>query len=77
VTGFPPCLKDGTYAAWFKTSLGQGTGIAHVAEGKIWGRDSIMTYSGTCGIDGVRFTANIMTKRHTAGHTVFGSNDDL
>jgi hypothetical protein len=36
-----------------------------------------MTYSGTCGIDGVRFTANIMTKRHTAGHTVFGSNDDL
>jgi hypothetical protein len=36
-------LKDGTYAAWFKTPLGQGTGIAHVADGKIWGRDSIMS----------------------------------
>jgi hypothetical protein len=36
-------LKDGTYAAWFKTPLGNGTGIAHVADGEIWGRDSIMT----------------------------------
>lgn len=33
-------LKDGTYAAWFKTALGQGTGIVHLAHGKIWGRDS-------------------------------------
>jgi hypothetical protein len=41
-------LKDGTYAAWFKTPQGQGTGIAHVVDGKIWGRDSVMTYSGTC-----------------------------
>ena len=30
-------LRDGTYAAFFKTSLGsQGTGIAQVADGKIW-----------------------------------------
>jgi hypothetical protein len=29
-----PLLKDGTYAAWFKTPLGEGTGIAHVADGK-------------------------------------------
>ena len=28
----PPMRKDGTYAAWFKTPLGQGTGIAHVAD---------------------------------------------
>lgn len=70
-------LKDGTYAAWFKTPLGQGTGIAHVAEGTLWGRDSIMNYNGTCEVEGVRFTAHIRTKRHTAGHTVFGSNDDL
>jgi hypothetical protein len=27
-------LKDGTYSAFFKTPLGQGTGIAHVADGK-------------------------------------------
>jgi hypothetical protein len=69
-------LKNGTYAAWFKTPLGQGTGIAHVADGKIWGRDSIMTYSGTCEVDGDRFTAIISIKRHTEGHaTVFGADD--
>lgn len=73
---FLPMLKDGTYAAWFKTPLGQGTGIAHVADGKIWGRDNIMTYDGTCEVDGDRFTATITTKRHTEGlPTVFG--DDL
>ena len=30
-------LKDGTYAAWYKTPLDQGTGIVHVADGQIWG----------------------------------------
>jgi hypothetical protein len=69
-------LKDGTYAAWFKTPLGQGTGIAHVADGKIWGSDSIMTYSGSCEVDGDRFTAIVSIKRHTEGHaTVFGIDD--
>jgi hypothetical protein len=71
-----PMLKDGTYAAWFKTRLGQGTGIVHVAHGKIWGRDNVMIYDGTCEVDGNRFTATVTTKRHTEGlPTVFG--DDL
>ncbi|WP_156438155.1 hypothetical protein [Bradyrhizobium valentinum] len=69
-------LRDGTYAAWFKTPLGQGTGIAHVAEDRIRGRDSIMIYSGTCEVDGDRFTAVVTIKRHTEGHaTVFGTDD--
>ena len=69
-------LKNGTYAAWFKTPLGQGTGLAHVADGKIWGRDSIMTYSGSCEVEGDRFTAILSTKRHSEGHaTVFGADD--
>ncbi|MGY3425110.1 hypothetical protein ACVWZW_005614 [Bradyrhizobium sp. F1.13.4] len=50
-------LKDGTYAAWYKTPLDQGTGIVHVADGQIWGCDSLMTYHGSCNIDGDRFTA--------------------
>ncbi|WP_420967093.1 hypothetical protein [Bradyrhizobium sp. B120] len=70
-------LKDGTYAAWFKTPLGQGAGVAHVAEGKIWGRDSIMTYSGTCEVDGDRFTAIVSTERHTEGHATVFDADDL
>ncbi|WFU20439.1 hypothetical protein [Bradyrhizobium sp. CB3481] len=69
-------LPDGTYAAWFKTPLGQGTGIAHVQDGKIGGGDSIMSYSGSCEVDGDRFTAIITTKRHTEGHaTVFGADE--
>ncbi len=71
-------LKDGTYAAWFKTPHGQGTGIVHVAHGRIWGRDGIMTYDGTCEVDDTRFTASITTKRHTEGlPTVFGDDQEV
>ncbi|WGS23338.1 MULTISPECIES: hypothetical protein [unclassified Bradyrhizobium] len=69
-------LKDGTYAAWFRTPLGEGTGIVHFADGKLWGRDSIMLYSGTYEVAGDRFSAIVTTKRHTEGHaTVFGVDD--
>lgn len=71
-------LKDGTYAAWYNTPLDQGTGIVHVADGQIWGRDSLMTYHGSCKIDGDRFSATVSTKRHTDGRaTVFGVDDEL
>jgi hypothetical protein len=71
-------LKDGTYAAWYKTPFDQGTGIVHVADGEIWGRDSLMTYHGSLEVDGDRFTATVTTKRHTEGRdTVFGVYDDL
>lgn len=71
-------LKDGTYAAWYNTPLDQGTGIVHVADGQIWGCDSLMTYHGSCEVDGDRFTATVLTKRHTGGRpTVFGTEDEL
>jgi hypothetical protein len=71
-------LKDGTYAAWFKTPVSQGTGIVHVADGKIWGRDNVMTYDGSCTVDGDRFTAVVKTKRHTEREpTVFGDDSEL
>jgi hypothetical protein len=70
-------LKDGTYAAWFKTPLREGAGIVHFANGKIWGGDSIISYSGSYEIDGDRWTATVTTKRHSAGHdTVFGPGID-
>ncbi|MGT2435086.1 hypothetical protein ACU4GH_03550 [Bradyrhizobium betae] len=71
-------LKDGTYAAWFNTPFDQGTGIVHLADGQIWGRDSLMTYHGSCKVDGDRFTATVSTKRHTDGRaTIFGVHDEL
>jgi hypothetical protein len=66
-------IKNGTYAAWFKTPLNQGAGVAHLADGKISGSDSIMTYTGTYTVNGDAFTATLKTKRHSEGHaTVFG-----
>jgi hypothetical protein len=70
-------LRDGSYAAWFKTPVGQGTAIVHLADGQIWGRDSIMSYSGSCEIDGDRFTATVLAQRHTAGQpSLFGTEDE-
>jgi hypothetical protein len=44
--------------------------------GKIWGRDSIMSYDGSCETDGDRFSAIVTLKLHTRGHaTVFGADD--
>lgn len=70
-------LKDGTYASWFKTPLREGTGIVHLADGKIWGGDSIISYSGSYEVDGNGFTATVRTRRHAVGHdTVFGAGID-
>jgi hypothetical protein len=70
-------LRDGTYAAWFKTPLREGAGIVHFADGRIWGGDSIISYSGTYEVDGDRWTATVLTRRHSAGHaTVFGAGID-
>jgi hypothetical protein len=70
-------LRDGTYAAWFKTPLREGAGIVHFANGKLWGGDSIISYSGCYEVDGDRWTATVTTRRHSAGHaTVFGAGID-
>jgi hypothetical protein len=69
-------LKDGTYSAWFKTQLGEGTGIVHFIDGKLSGGDSILSYDGCYETTGDLFTAVLRTRRHTAGHaTVFGIDE--
>jgi hypothetical protein len=69
-------LKDGKYAAWFRTSRGEGTGIVHLANGKISGGDSTFTYGGSYEIDEDRFTATLTTRRHSAGPpTLFGVDE--
>ena len=69
-------LKDGKYAAWFRTSRGQGTGIVQLANGKISGGDSTFSYSGSYQVDDDRITATLTTRRHAAGPpTVFGIDE--
>jgi len=69
-------LRDGRYAAWFRTSRGEGTCNVHLANGKISGGDSFFTYSGSYQTDDDRFTAVLTTKRYAAGPpTVFGLDE--
>ncbi|SDR92441.1 hypothetical protein [Bradyrhizobium canariense] len=69
-------LRDGEYAAWYRTPRGEGTGIIVLAKGKIAGGDSVLTYSGWYEVNEDRFTATLSTKRHTAGQpTLFGIDE--
>ena len=69
-------LKDGKYAAWFRTPRGQGTGIVHLADGTISGCDSFFTYGGSYQVDDDHFTAILTTRRHADGMpTVFGHDE--
>jgi len=69
-------LKNGKYAAWYKTPAKQGTGVVHLLDGSITGSDSILSYSGTYEVNGDDFTAVLKTTRHSRGHeTIFGRDD--
>jgi hypothetical protein len=69
-------LRDGRYAAWFRTSRGEGTCNVHLAGGRISGGDSFFTYSGSYEVDDDRFTAVLATRRYAPGPpTVFGLDE--
>jgi hypothetical protein len=69
-------LRDGKYAAWFRTPRDQGTGIVHLTQGRISGSDSFFTYGGSYQVDRDRFTAVLTTRRHADGMpTVFGPDE--
>src|SRR5215472_8065117 len=69
-------FKDGTYSAWYKSPLGEGTGIAHFADGKLRGRDSILLYDGTYETAGDKLTVVLKTRRHSAGQaSIFGVDE--
>ena len=68
--------RDGRYAVWFRTTRGEGTAIIHLANGRISGRDSFFSYSGSYQLDDDRFIAAVTTTRHTAGPpTLFGLDE--
>lgn len=69
-------LKDGNYAAWFRTPRGQGTGLVELVNGRIAGRDSFFTYGGSYRVDQQHFTAVLTVKRHAeGGPSVFGPDE--
>lgn len=70
-------LKDGTYAAWFNTSQGEGTGVVHLKDGVVTGGSDVLTYSGSYETDGDRFKAIVRTRRYAPGHPTLFGRDDL
>jgi hypothetical protein len=69
-------FKDGTYSAWYKSPLGEGTGTARFANGKLRGRDSILFYDGTYETAGDNLKVVMRSRRHSAGHaTIFGVDE--
>ena len=70
-------LKDGEYAAWFRTSRGEGTGIVRLENGKITGGDSFFNYRGDYAVDGERFTATLTTSRRADGPTTVLGVDEI
>ncbi|MDB5607472.1 MAG: hypothetical protein JWP25_4372 [Bradyrhizobium sp.] len=72
-------LRNGSYSAWFRTSLREGTGIVELSDGKLTGGDTVIAYSGTYFQNGDKFSASITARRHTPGQpSIFGiDNFDL
>jgi|SRR5882757_3826099 len=70
-------LKNGRYAVWFKTPRGEGTGMITLTDGRMSGRDSVLTYSGSYQVNGDDFTAAITTRRHAEGQPSLFGIDDL
>jgi len=66
-------LANGSYSAWFRTPLGEGTGIVVLRDGSVSGGDTVIAYSGSYRQDGNDFSADIAIKRHSPGQlSVFG-----
>ncbi|MBS0528728.1 MAG: hypothetical protein JSS22_04985 [Proteobacteria bacterium] len=66
-------LKNGKYSSWFKTPLGEGTGVVTLCNGKMSGGDIALSYEGSYADDGEHLTASFRAWRHTEGvPSVFG-----
>lgn len=72
-------LRNGSYSAWYRTPLKEGTGIIVLNDGKITGGDGGLAYAGTYFQNGDRFSAAITMWRQAPGQTsIFGiDNIDL
>jgi hypothetical protein len=55
----------------------EGTGVVELNDGKVTGGDTVLAYTGSCVVDGDKFTAFIATKRHSPGQqSIFGLGID-
>lgn len=70
-------IRDGEYTAWFRTPRGQGTGIVHLADGRITGGDCFFAYHGRYEVDRDCFSATLTTRRRAEGPTTIFGVDEI
>jgi hypothetical protein len=58
-------MREGLYKVQFQTQLGAGAGVAVARDGKMWGGDSGIFYTGTYKDEGGTITASVAIDRHT------------
>ncbi len=69
-------LTNGKYSVWFRTALGEGTGIVVLEDGQLSGGDTVIAYAGSYRQAGAEFSADIAIKRHSPGQlSEFGIDD--
>jgi hypothetical protein len=71
-------LKEGKYSVWMRTPLAEGLGVVMLApDGRLCGRDTIMSYTGHWRAEGEQFEANVSAVRHSTGPGAFGALDKI
>ena len=59
-------IESGLYRVTFGTPMGSGFGVAHLANGKLHGGDTMMAYIGNYSIDEGTFTADVHAFKHSS-----------
>jgi hypothetical protein len=69
-------IRSGSYSVWYRTLVGEGTGVVELENGKVTGGDTVLDYVGTYFEKGDEFSACVSTRRHTQGQpSVFGIDE--
>ena len=71
-------ITPGKYSVWFKTPVGQGSGMAEFfADGRLEGVDSSFAYAGTWNLNAVRLHAKFTAWRTSPGPPSLLGVDDV
>jgi hypothetical protein len=70
-------LRNGSYSAWYRTQLREGTGVVVLDGGKITGSDTVLAYTGAYFQTGDDFSASITTRRYAAGQSSVFDIDEV
>ena len=70
-------VGQGKYTVWFKTPIGEGSGIVELGpDGSLSGSDSTFSYNGNWTLEGERLRATMSAKRVVSGPPgVFGMDE--